>query len=752
MFKGVSFHHGHVFAVNVIVGVLSIGLALIVIAFDTLAVNASGDAIVEFSGRVMDEEGAPVTAPSLQMVFRLYDSGSNGQCIWSNSSSTCATATPRTVFLTNGVFSETLGDTARGYASMEEVALNNSEAYIGLVIEGQPVRVGVNGDIYITLPDQSIEEEPVVEEPVIEEPVIEEPVVEEPVVDDPGSIETPPVTEPGQSNGDGGSSDSGTPTTSTGGNASAIITITPRVEAGGKELPGGGVYRLIEGLPVELVLALSGPASSVRVVQNGTELAVRKESDRIYRARLATSAGAVTATVVSAGGKSAETKLQVEAVGAGLIREVVGTETRPAVGATATLYEGNLPWVALYGQSNPIIVGSAGSVGWLVENGSYRVEISKDGFLNESQTFAVTNGVVAPSVILNEDPLALVEPDAPMETELPTGFSASATEAIARVRESIDEFRSLPDVQIVGDVAVPVAVASAVGGTTSLATSFNLLPYLQYLFTSPILYIARRRRRPFGRVYNGYTKVPISLATIQLLKDGKIVKTAVTDEEGRFFLRAEPGEYTLQVKKPTFTFPSSFVTSTTDGEYLDIYRGETLRVTEENIFVAPNIPVDHIEANAISIERKQRVKHVFRILQRFVAVLGVLLALFGLVVNQNIASLLVFGLQFVVLVVTLILSRPKRLKGWATVTDGATKAPIANAVVRLFEPTYNKLLETTVTDRFGRYAFVVGPNSYYLTASAPGYAEGSIRSIDRSVMKQVDTLAVDIALQQSVST
>jgi hypothetical protein len=42
------------------------------------------------------------------------------------------------------------------------------------------------------------------------------------------------------------------------------------------------------------------------------------------------------------------------------------------------------------------------------------------------------------------------------------------------------------------------------------------------------------------------------------------------------------------------------------------------------------------------------------------------------------------------------------------------------AAVRLFETTYGKLVETVLTDASGRFAFLVGPNKYYVVAEADG--------------------------------
>ena len=67
------------------------------------------------------------------------------------------------------------------------------------------------------------------------------------------------------------------------------------------------------------------------------------------------------------------------------------------------------------------------------------------------------------------------------------------------------------------------------------------------------------------------------------------------------------------------------------------------------------------------------------------------------------------------------LAIPPKPKNWGIVYDGTSRKPLSKAVVRVFDKKYNKLLETQVTDRDGKYAFFAGKNIYYVTADVPGY-------------------------------
>ena len=91
--------------------------------------------ILSYQGRLLNSNGVPVTSSTASIKFKLYDSASGGTCLWSNSSSTCATETAHTVTLSSGLFSENLGDTAASYAAIPStVFADNAAVYLGITI------------------------------------------------------------------------------------------------------------------------------------------------------------------------------------------------------------------------------------------------------------------------------------------------------------------------------------------------------------------------------------------------------------------------------------------------------------------------------------------------------------------------------------------------------------------------------------------------------------------------------------------
>lgn len=74
----------------------------------------------------------------------------------------------------------------------------------------------------------------------------------------------------------------------------------------------------------------------------------------------------------------------------------------------------------------------------------------------------------------------------------------------------------------------------------------------------------------------------------------------------------------------------------------------------------------------------------------------------------------------------------KRRKPWGIVYDAASKQPIDLAVVRLFDKKTNKLIETQVTDKQGRFSFLTLSGSYSITVAKPPFTFPSTIIVGKS--------------------
>ena len=98
--------------------------------------------IITYQGRLLDANEVPVSSSTVSISFAFYDAITGGTCLWSNSSATCATTTARTVTLTDGLFSEDLGDAGASpaYAAIaDSVFADNATVYLEIIVDTEPL-------------------------------------------------------------------------------------------------------------------------------------------------------------------------------------------------------------------------------------------------------------------------------------------------------------------------------------------------------------------------------------------------------------------------------------------------------------------------------------------------------------------------------------------------------------------------------------------------------------------------------------
>jgi hypothetical protein len=327
---------------------------------------------------------------------------------------------------------------------------------------------------------------------------------------------------------------------------------------------------------------------------------------------------------------------------------------------------------------------------------------------------------------------------------------ATIVPMVTPIAEALDTIRALPEVQQTVEVAIPVVAVSAVATTTVLASSFNLLTYLHFFFTSPLVFLARRKRKAFGVVYNAVTKVAIDLAIVRLydVTTNRLVKSVVTNAEGKYFFGANPGRYRIVVTKKEFTFPSVYLQGVKDdGVFLDVYSGQEITVTQNDATIAANIPLDVEQSETQHAPAYLTRRRLLRRLQMTFAFSGTAVSAIVWVLAPSWGTFTLVVAQCVVFFLCRRLARARKPRGWGVVYDVNTRRPVGNAIVRLFEPKYNKLVESTLTDSLGRYSFLLGPNEYFVSTNREGYEEHIVRPIDYRNKKDPEPLIVDVPLE-----
>lgn len=417
-----------------------------------------------------------------------------------------------------------------------------------------------------------------------------------------------------------------------------------------------------------------------------------------------------------------------------------------------------------YSQFNPVITGLDGTLGWYVPNGSYQLLADEIAFLSYAgDIFVVSNHIVAPRLVMvalppkpqTESPnitkavkQATQTFTANVQQFLQSPISQSVQQAIATAREH-------PTVQEAVDLATPTIAVTAGASLVVMTVAFDFIPFLQYFFTAPILLFWRRKRKGFGVVYHAVSRVPVDLAIVRLYQvedehtpdPGRLIKSRVTDKEGRFFFLVQPGSYRLIVTKAGFQFPTNYLKDVKqDGSYLDLYHGEIIIVTDKDVVLTPNVPLDPTQAEQTLILSRVVWQARLRIIQQVIGISGLLISVAVAIIRPSVLAVGMIALQTLIYLLALRLAKPRKPKNWGIVYDNNTKRPLANVVARIFEPKYNKLLDTQITDAKGRYAFLLGPSEYFAVFEKPGYHNTQVRPIDLTQKDGTQNFAVDVEL------
>lgn len=466
-------------------------------------------------------------------------------------------------------------------------------------------------------------------------------------------------------------------------------------------------------------------------------------------------------TVFYPEGDSETLEFTADVQGYGYAYTVVEAGTTRVEGSQVLLFSNEtgsfMAWDStLYGELNPTMTPADGTFAWYVPIGEYYVVASKAGYASsETAVIYADQNIINPTIRMDLLPPPLEEITEVIEEE---GIIGGLPEAASMIAENIsfalDQIRDIPLVIDVAEISIPLLFVFAFGNLILLALLFNLLPFLQYLFTAPILFFWRRKRKGWGVVYNSMTKLPVDLAIVRLYRlgsenngQGKLMQSRVTDKQGRYFFLVDVGKYRIEVTKPGFKFPTEYVKDRkNDGQYLDLYHGEVIEVTKDEATITANIPIDPEKTEQTQAPSKIKLRRLLRVAQHSFAVLGVLLAVIIAIIIPSILTITVAVVQLAVYVLIRTLAEPRKPKGWGIVYDKRTNKPLGGVVVRIFEPKYNKLLETAITDERGRYSFLVGPNIYFTRYEREGYQPFEYRPIDYAKNKAAKEVTINVKM------
>lgn len=282
---------------------------------------------------------------------------------------------------------------------------------------------------------------------------------------------------------------------------------------------------------------------------------------------------------------------------------------------------------------------------------------------------------------------------------------------------------------VVQAIALASLITSAVSTFLSLAfvnpislSEFVLLPVRLWSLLMSAFGL-RRKRRPWGTVYDSITKQPLDPAYV-ILEDlsGNEVDTSITDLDGRYGFLVEPGQYRLRAQKTHYSFPSERLSGNRKDElYDDLYFGSVISIQEEGEVVTRNIPMDpdDFDWNEFT-KREQKLMKYYR--KRDVLIARITNIFF--VIGFSLTAIITFFYPTVYNIVILglyvlfsILKETKLLKrrAYGFVEESETGQPLPYAILRVYHVATGKEMKKVVANERGRYFCLINNGTYYVT-------------------------------------
>ncbi len=271
--------------------------------------------------------------------------------------------------------------------------------------------------------------------------------------------------------------------------------------------------------------------------------------------------------------------------------------------------------------------------------------------------------------------------------------------------------------------------AAIVAGATSLSTLFLTPLSFTEIGLIPLrlwgLLLAgfglKKRKRPWGTVYDSVTKQPLDPAYVSLLdSDRREISGSITDLDGRFGFLLAPGKYHIVANKTHYIFPSKkLFGQTSDILYNDLYFGGEIMANVENALIIKNIPMDpeNFDWNEFAKGKKNVMKFYSRHsvfatkLSNLIFYIGFIVSLIALIFAPQPYNIIISGVYILLFILRTLGLKP-RTHGF--LKDKMSGEPLSFALIRVYSGVIGQIKQA-VADQYGRYYCLVPPGSYSFT-------------------------------------
>ncbi len=338
--------------------------------------------------------------------------------------------------------------------------------------------------------------------------------------------------------------------------------------------------------------------------------------------------------------------------------------------------------------------------------------------------------VIAPDYCGNQEPTPVPSQSTePTDSTGPTSSDSSQSRSNT-VTTALQDLRSNQVVQtIAGQVTRPFSAGAVVIGAGSAVVagvnaSANLVflvsqigEYLGNAYFYIIGLLGIRKRRPWGRVINTLDGRGLEGVSIQVYEaEFKKVKDAqTTDAEGRFNGLIVPGSYFIKASKRGFVDEiSTTVVISSQKEILAIE--------------LPLKPSTEMPAGLNRVVILQKIKLLLQKLNPFIVGVGALFSLFSFLIDSSRFNFALMMCYLVLACAQLYLAE-HLVRPFGSVASKLNGTPLSLAVIRMFDKKRNILVGTHVSDKDGRFSFLLSPGTYYYTVTKTGFESYASESI-----------------------
>ena len=259
----------------------------------------------------------------------------------------------------------------------------------------------------------------------------------------------------------------------------------------------------------------------------------------------------------------------------------------------------------------------------------------------------------------------------------------------------------------------------------------------------PTLLGIRRKKRPWGTVYDSVTKQPLDPVYL-VLEDvyGNQVSSTISDIDGRFGFIASPGKYRIRANKDGYRFPSNKMLGKNKDElYENLYFNEFIEITREDDLLIKNIPMDSLTFNWNEFEksRNRKLMKFFSKTDLFLSgisdllfILGAIFSLFLLLKSFSVINIVIVAIYVVITLFKIFGIGPKK-PGY--VIKKENNDPLSLGLIKIFSSNTGTEVSHCIVGKTGRYHALVPKGEYFIEISEkigedlykPIYTSGSMK-------------------------